>query len=325
MHNPLISIVICCHNRRDYLRLTLDSVLKQSYRPIEVIVVDDGSTDNTQELFTDTPDYVKYHWQPGQGIAHARTVASKMASGEYIAYQDDDDLMPAHRITRLYEELQRHPEAVFATGDYALIDPDGRLTGERWFPAPLEHKGSPVLMEDAHEAILWPKVPAVPHTTLFRREYGEKIGWFDTTFKYACSDADFLARLGRLGPLVYLPEVVSYYRRGHSAIWKDIMRASYSRLQLWGKHMPDPGTNDPLRHRLQERIAAALRTIASHKVSGNKIDNPEFEDFADKARELLDGPLRFKLWLYESMQLPVRRIVYSFQKPSAKIACEDKN
>ena len=157
----------------------------QSYPNIEVILVDDGSDDGTREMIEACyADKLTYVWQQSEGIAVARTRASKLAQGEYIAYQDDDDLMPPQRIEHLMQALDDHPEAVLATGDYALIDKESKLTGNRWMPGPLDKVGEAKLIEDGRKAILWPQVPAVPHTTLFRRELGEQVGWFDADFKY---------------------------------------------------------------------------------------------------------------------------------------------
>ena len=132
--NPLVSIVLCCHNRRDYLRTTLESVLAQNYAPIELIVMDDGSTDGSDQVVREVAPNARYFYQESQGIAVARSNASALAKGDFIAYQDDDDLMPPGRISTLMELLHDHPEAVLATGDYELIDAESELVGHRWLP-----------------------------------------------------------------------------------------------------------------------------------------------------------------------------------------------
>lgn len=99
----------------------MESVLSQRYRPVEIIVMDGGSNDRTDELMVTYGDKGRYYWQ--EGVAVARTRASQLVKGEYVAYQDDDDLMPPDRISRLHKALQEYPDAIFATGDYALIDP----------------------------------------------------------------------------------------------------------------------------------------------------------------------------------------------------------
>lgn len=310
MGKPLVSIIVTCHNRRDYLEKTMDSVFVQHYEPVEIVVMDDGSTDGTDALMAGYGDKVRYFRQEAQGVAVARTHASRLARGEYIAYQDDDDIMPPGRISHLYEALLQFPSAVLATGDYALIDAEGRLIGTRWLPGPLDNVGPPRLMEDGQAAILWPKVPAVPHTTLFRRVDGERVGWFDAEFRYACSDADFLARLARLGPVVYVPEVVSYYRRGHAAIWKNELRATISQLQLWDKHLALIGKDRrDLRKRLQVRIRNALKKVARARSRGLSVDDPLLEVYARKAFSHLSLKDKAMYGWYSAIESPVRAAV----------------
>lgn len=310
MSNPLVSIVICCHNRVDLLPATMVSVFAQEYRPVEIVVVDDGSTDGTHKLMASYGDKVRYFWQENQGIAATRTAACRLARGEFIAFQDDDDLMPPDRIVHLYEGLRQYPSAVFATGDYALIDAEGNLTGKRWLPGSLEDREKPVLIDDAYTAVLWPKVPAVPHTTLFRKCDGERIGWFDIRFTYACSDADFFARLSKLGPIVYVREVISYYRRGHTAIWSNELLATYSRLQLFEKHITSmDARNKKLRKKLQDRIRMALIKIAFYKSRGIKVDDSILKDYIDKGISLIGLKDRLTYRWHTWVKYPIRRIV----------------
>ena len=288
----------------------MESVFAQRYQPVEIIVMDDGSTDGTSDLIASYGNNVRYFWQERQGISAARTAASIIARGEFIAYQDDDDLMPPERIVHLYEALQEYPTAVFATGDYALIDAQGNFTGERWLPEDIDEKGEAILIEDGYSAILWPRVPAVPHTMLFRRSDGEKIGWFDPEFKYACSDADFLARLGLLGPIVYLREVVSYYRRGHNAIWKDELRSNLSRLQLWDKHLELMGSNrKELRKQLEKRIRKSLKKIARRKEQTTEFSKAEVDRYVNRALTHLGLKERLIYNWYISVKLPLKKRV----------------
>jgi len=302
MENPLVSIVVCCHNRRHYLEQTMQSVFAQQFRPVEIVVLDDGSTDGTNELMAGYGDRVRYHWQERSGIAAARTAACKLANGKLIAFQDDDDLMPPQRIVKLYSALCAYPTAVFAVGDYALIDPEGNVTGKRWMPGRLDETEVPRLIVDAHAAVLWPTVPAVPHTTLFRKADGERIGWFDPEFTYACSDADFFARLARLGPLVYLREVVSYYRRGHSALWSNRLRADYSRLQLFEKHLALSGENDALRRRLLYRLRQMLIGVARQEYSGLRVEDKDLENYLTSSVALLGWTDRLRYRWHRSVK-----------------------
>lgn len=294
MAGPLVSIVIPTHNRRRYIPLTMKSVLAQGYKPVEVVVVDDGSTDGTREWLESLGERITLLTQVARGVAAARNVAVRAARGDFIAFQDDDDLMPPDRIATLLALLHEHPEAVLATGDYEVIDEYGHSKGERWFPLPKEGGQRVQIHGDGQEAILWPRVPAVPHTTLFRRSDGERAGWFDESFRYACSDADFLARLGKLGAVVHVPKIVSHYRRGHRALWKDEIRANYSRLQLWLKHLEDLPTISPLRQRLLTRMSRACGIIAFAWTKGNATFDPQYQVYFERALKELSPWDRYK-------------------------------
>lgn len=289
----------------------MESIFAQKYRPVEIVVLDDGSTDGTDELMASYGDRVRYYWQENRGIAATRTAACKLATGELIAFQDDDDLMPPERILKLYAALCEYPSAIFAVGDYAFIDPDGRLTGDRWMPGHLDDKEGPKLIEDGRAAVLWPKVPGVPHTTLFRKSDGERVGWFDEQFTYACSDADFFARLASLGAIVYVRDVVSYYRRGHSALWSNQLRADYSRLQLFEKHVALlDGKDAELRKRLLQRIRDMIVRIARQKSEGLQIKDKDLEAYVQRGIALLGWTDRLSLSWHAMVKLPIRRLIH---------------
>ncbi len=291
---PLVSLIICCHNRAELLPRTMESAFTQSYRPTEIIVLDDGSEDGTAQLMASYGDRIRYHRHQNQGIAAARSNACRMARGEYIAFLDDDDLIPPGRIGLLLEALQEHPQAVFAVGDLAVIDEQGNPTGRRWLPEGALGR-SRTLFERGDEAVLWPHVPAAPHTTLFRRSDGERIGWFDRQYRFAAEDKDFFARLGRLGAVVHVPEVVSLYRQGHSSLTNNSQRTLYSQLLLFRNHLQslDSGRAE-FRRRLQWRILHTLRQMRQNEAAGMEIAGDIPEDylrgalrqlsFADRAR-----------------------------------------
>ncbi len=97
-HFPLVSVIIPTYNNAQYVLSSIDSVLKQNYPNIEVIVVDDGSTDNTQNILFNFDERVKYIYQQNLGPAAARNKGILFAKGKYIAFNDADDLWAENRI-----------------------------------------------------------------------------------------------------------------------------------------------------------------------------------------------------------------------------------
>ncbi len=260
--SPLVSIIICCHNRAHILPETIQSAMEQNYRPVEIILVDDGSSDDTAALAKNYGDRVRYIHQPNQGVAVARTTGARAAKGEFIAYLDDDDRMPPRRISALMGALEQFPSAVAALGDWQEMDAEGNLVSRRTHFFNTSAGAPPVLIEKAYEAVLWPRITPTPHTALFRKADGDRVDWFDDSFFHACEDTDFFAKLAGLGPMVYVPEVVSHYRVNHDSLSRKRVKMAYSQSLLMKKHLQAGAKNDSeLKARLQQRLFQCLKAL----------------------------------------------------------------
>ena len=123
---PLISIGVSAYNRKDYLKLSLDSLLAQTYPNCEIIVVDDGSSDKTGEMVKTLYPQVKYVYQENAGDAAAKNHAAQLAHGEYIVFNDSDDLFLPDAVERLYNILKDKEKNACSYGTYITIDPDGK-------------------------------------------------------------------------------------------------------------------------------------------------------------------------------------------------------
>lgn len=307
---PLISIVVCTYNRAHAIGATLESLLAQRYRPVEILVVDDGSTDATAAVVGDFGEAVRYHrLERNVGIARARSLAGQLARGELIAFQDDDDLMPEDRLEVLWEALHREPRAAFAVGDLELIDEQGRRLGSRWLPASGDEATR--LVDDGYRGVLWPTLPVVPHTTLFRRADGERIGWFDERFRFAAEDKDFYARLAVHAPVVYVPQVVSLVRRGHESLTRNAVRTELGALELYRKHMDLIAAGEAgdaaLYGRLQERVCLALERIAT-ATSEERLQGGEASGCACQWLPRLPWRLRLRYAWRIRVRHPLRRL-----------------
>ena len=122
---PLISIGVSAYNRKDYLKLCLNSLLDQTYPNFEIIVIDDGSTDGTQEMMAECYPDIRYVRQENGGDASAKNHAARIASGEYIVFNDSDDLFYPDSVMRLYQAMPASGNAC-VYGTYQTIDAEGR-------------------------------------------------------------------------------------------------------------------------------------------------------------------------------------------------------
>jgi glycosyltransferase involved in cell wall biosynthesis len=122
---PKVSICIPTYNRKNYLKETLDSILAQTYKDYEIVIVDDGSTDGTKDMIEKLPIPVTYHWQPNAGEPAARNKLLELAKGEFITFIDSDDLLFPYAIEQLLETLYKHGPGVIVYGTYIRIDEKG--------------------------------------------------------------------------------------------------------------------------------------------------------------------------------------------------------
>lgn len=122
---PLITIGVSAYNRANYLPYCLDSLLCQTYPNCEIIVVDDGSTDGTAELMKKSYPQIKYVWKENGGDSSAKNLAAQIGNGEYIVFNDSDDVFYPDAVERLYNTLVKNNPAACSYGTYQTIDAEG--------------------------------------------------------------------------------------------------------------------------------------------------------------------------------------------------------
>lgn len=124
---PLVSVIIPTYNRARFLPNAIDSVLNQTYPSIEILVIDDGSTDNTSEALKPYNDKIRYLSAEHRGTAHARNLGMQQASGKYIAFLDSDDIYLPFKIALQVEFIESHPKIGMVCSDFSGKYADGRI------------------------------------------------------------------------------------------------------------------------------------------------------------------------------------------------------
>lgn len=189
-HNPRVSIIIPTYNRAHMIVECLDSVLNQTYRHFEVIVVDDGSTDNTEAVLKPYFDRIKYIKQENHGNAAARNTGIREAKGEIIAFNDSDDLWLPDKLEKQVRYLDEHPDVDMVCGNGVFFG-DQKIEGKKVIPdkraVPLERDGITLRAIFMKSSIRTPTIVA-------RRHVIEATGGFDPDFK-VCVDLDFAFRV----------------------------------------------------------------------------------------------------------------------------------
>jgi glycosyltransferase involved in cell wall biosynthesis len=197
--HPLVSVIIPVYNGARYLRAALESVFAQAYRAFEVIVVDDGSTDDSGAIAQSFAD-VRYLPQTNQGVAAARNHGIDAARGEFFAFLDQDDLWSPEKLQLQVEYLLSHPDVDYTlTQQKYFLDPGGSLPA--WFRKDL--------FDSVHTG--W-----VLGTLVVRRTAFEKVGKFATGYA-AANDSDWFFRAKAADLLMsVLPELL-LLKRIHEA------------------------------------------------------------------------------------------------------------
>jgi len=211
-----VSVIIPTYNRAYCIKDAIDSVLAQSYCGCELIVVDDGSTDNTSEIIASYGSKVKYIRQENAGVSSARNRGIREARGEWIAFLDSDDIWLPEKLAIQVEGIAKHPEAVAHMVDALIEMPDGssistfmmRRLKDEFEKQP--YRLRPLL--DVLKTQYWTS------TWLVRRSVVSSAGYFDERFRIY-EDLDCLTRVALEGPfMVSCISAVKMKRRGNDDI-----------------------------------------------------------------------------------------------------------
>jgi glycosyltransferase involved in cell wall biosynthesis len=202
---PSVSIVLATYNRREWLRLAMDSVLDQSYPNLELLVMDDGSTDGTPDVLEEysrrhPPERFRFSRHENMGQAKTLNRGYEMARGEILGYLSDDDLLARGAVARLIAELRADSEAVAVYPGYRMIDQEGTIVDT---VRPIEY--SPVEAFRLHDTIIGPG-------GLVRREVLEASGGWDPEWHWM-GDLLLWMKVGLAGRVIRVEHPVASWRR----------------------------------------------------------------------------------------------------------------
>jgi glycosyltransferase involved in cell wall biosynthesis len=206
---PKVSVIIPTFNRCDLVCETIDSVLGQTLRDFEIVVVDDGSTDGTQEvLLSRFGQRIKYAYQENRGRSAARNRGILESSGEYVLFLDSDDLLLSQSLELLSSYLDAHAEVGVVYADGYYCDEDGQNIAQ------ISETRPPLRGENMLEALVLSNVIVLTHSAMLRRSCLDVLGcpYFDENLS-ASEDADLWIRLAHSGCVFeYLDELTCKYR-----------------------------------------------------------------------------------------------------------------
>jgi len=237
---PTVSVIVPTYNRATWLPETVNSILEQSHPPLEVLVIDDGSSDNTAEVCAAFPSSVRYVRQENAGVSAARNRGMREAKGEWIAFADSDDPWEPTKLEIQLKAMEAIPHAEWSITGCSVIDLEGRkvpgtqswgrvfavfdggkVDPDQHFVSCLEKKEIKMRTEahlvyagDAFGLLFLGNV-VLPSSVLMRRGLFERIGGFDESFRVA-EETEYFHRLAATAPLAIVMTPLTRYRVGHA-------------------------------------------------------------------------------------------------------------
>ena len=297
--SPAVSVVIATYNRAKLLGETLESILGQTFRDFEVIVVDDGSTDETERVINSYGQRVRYYYQKNKGPSAARNLGVHHARAEWISIQDSDDLCLPNHLGVLHGYVKSHPEVgmVFANGEYLGGPVHNR---ETIIPEAKSRQLArrPVRLEDIFDK----SIVRLQAGLIAKKSYNE-IGGHDESLRI-CMDLDLAFRLWACYPMAYIDQVVFSYRRHEGNISADQERRLSENIRVIEKLLREnPKAEEILgKGRIQRRLAYRYYRLAKTRLKHG--EGSEARAALDSAARL--SPLNPKYRLYKLQWLALR-------------------
>jgi glycosyltransferase involved in cell wall biosynthesis len=295
MSNPLVSIVIPAYNAANYIGDALQSVFSQDYQPLEVIVVDDGSTDGLEAALEPYRPRIVYHRQANGGLGAARNAGMQLATGEYIAWLDADDLIATNRISVQVAYLTHNPEVVAIGTNFAAFTNGGAVFDRAYakkyyseigrhgldqlFPAhedfdpngasATEAKSQPL---SVYFGVVWERLIfgnfIHPPTLMLRRSAREAAGWLRSGLRMA-EDWEYITRLARLGPIGFIDAPLLNYRCHPQQMSADESPwICLNQIDVLESTIRDPGSHPPQLSRKLEIQLSEFHQNAARAFAG---------------------------------------------------------
>jgi glycosyltransferase involved in cell wall biosynthesis len=301
-HTPDISVVIPVFNGARFIHDAIQSVLDQTCPVIEIIVVDDGSTDTTRDVVQRMGGAVpiRYHFQDNQGPSVARNLGVSLASSPWVAFLDADDVWLPSKIAVAAAHVQAHPESSFLYSDVEHVDAANRP----------RTAGSSQLDRDFHAILFHDQPVAFPSTVLIRKEVFLRAGGFAPSLRFA-EDWHLYCRLASFTPFSCIPGKL-VRRRKHPS---QLTRQFYLKPENWSviyDHMRALWGHDPKKMRcVNHKTAQVYANVGKHYLIDEEVE---------KARHYLRLSLRYRPWWWTAWRrlgltyLPAIRTIYRNRK-----------
>jgi len=277
---PTISVIVPTYNCGKYIKEAIESILSQSYPVTEIIIIDDGSNDDTDEVVKNmNSDKIKYLSQKNLGVSSARNLGLTNATSDYIAFLDADDIWHKNMIESQIIALEQHPDIVFCfTNFMRFSDKKNEVFSDQFTFYPelsllktFYCKSSKVhiILDNAFCALVeFGEIPAFTQVIMFRRTSLQGIR-FNTELK-VCEDLEFFLRASIKGKVAYNSTILAYIRRHANNVTKDFSLISQDKLKALIEFKKSNSLSTSMLKALDSRIAKSYIDVSSSLISKNQ-------------------------------------------------------
>lgn len=279
---PLVTVVVPVYNGEKYLADTLRSVLEQSYNTLEIIIINDGSTDKTESIiktFCQKDPRIRYFYQSNSGLSSARNTGIKMASGRLISFIDADDLWMKDKLGKqvaLIENNKIEEDIGIVYCDNIFINESGEQIHD-----PDLFRLRPEIQGFVYEKLILANlVCGSGSAVLLPKKIFDSVGNFDALLP-TCEDWDMWLRIAKKYQLKYVYEPLVKIRVHHGQMQSSSDRMFYGRIALLSKHLNIEPTESRFINELKSILKKSLTTNRLRLI--RKSTNPYIRDMLAKA------------------------------------------
>jgi CMP-N-acetylneuraminic acid synthetase len=266
-NNPLVTIYITNYNYGKFIKQSIESALNQSLQDFELLIIDDGSTDNSKEIIETYRNHsqVTIIYQQNQGLNVTNNIAMRASRGKYIMRLDADDFLDPHALMILSDALERDQELGMVFPDYFLVDEHGNVLN-------VERRNS------FKDSVSLMDMPAHGACTMIRKLYLESVGGYDEEFM--CQDGyELWIKFSTRYKVLNVPTPLFYYRQHGKNLTSNEQRILTTRSRIKEKYLeketitkPTTVAVLPVRETMVDSGNLAIKSIGPKRVLQHKID-----------------------------------------------------
>jgi len=318
---PKISVIIPTYNCAQYIGDAIKSVLDQSFKDYEIIIVDDGSTDDTKEMLNSfiADNIIQYIYQKNEGQSVARNNGILAARGEYIAFLDADDILLPESLQKREIVLSKHPEIAMVFSDYneqyitntiySRLKRDNFEGLIKDSTIRSNKKYSIISKSFIHKYFEFSISPVWTGTVMIRKALVKSIGLFKTDLR-ASEDTDYWLRIMEKYDIGYIDEALAVYSKRTNFNEEKYLFRTPINLEVMSSFLKK-GINKTV---LRKKISQSAYALASYYVSSNQMTNAR-QFFL---MSLKYNPLHFRPLIYLGLSFLPKRVIASLKNARAK-------